>query len=330
MLPAPLEESGSTSRRGPRRHPLLIALGAAFCAVALAACGGGERQDEDEPEGEFPVEIVSAEFPPKQRLAQTSELTLAVANVGDEALPELAITVFTESNEDNPDDDVVTDDGGEGTGSASASDAESGQSTDEQLGEEVDEALREELEQEGATEDDSGAEEETATGSSVEGEDETELPEAEGAFSVRSQQEGLAIPSRPVWILEQGFPRLAGTEAGRPPPGEIEGSGGAEAAQTNTFAFGTLEPNETREVVFRVTPVQPGTYTVRYRVAAGLHGNAVAVNEDGSVPEGEFVVQISDVPPQTRVDDSGRVVPIRPGDIIGQAGTSEQKQELGQ
>jgi hypothetical protein len=330
MLPAPLEESGSTSRPGPRRHPLLIALGATACALALAACGGGERQDEDEPEGDFPVEIVSAEFPPKQRLAQTSELTLAVANVGDEAIPDLAITVFTESNEDSPDDDVVTGEAGEDTGSASATDSEGGATSEEQLGEEVDEALQEELEQEGATEDDSGSGEETGTETSAEDGGGTELPEAEGAFSVRSEQEGLAIPSRPVWILEQGFPRLAGTEAGRPPPGEIEGAGGAEAAQSNTFSFGELGPNETREVVFRVTPVQPGTYTVRYRIAAGLQGKAVAVSEDGSVPEGEFVVRISDVPPQTRVDDQGRVVPIRPGDIIGQAGTPEQKQELGE
>jgi hypothetical protein len=52
------------------------------------------------------------------------------------------------------------------------------------------------------------------------------------------------------------------------------------------------------------------------------------VNEDGSVPEGEFVVRISDVPPQTRVDDSGNVVPIEKGDIIGQAGTDEQQSEL--
>ena len=75
--------------------------------------------------------------------------------------------------------------------------------------------------------------------------------------------------------------------------------------------------------------MQPGTYTVHYRIAAGLQGKAVAVTDDGSVPEGEFVVVISDVPPQTRVDDSGRVVPIQKGDIIGQAGTGQQKSELG-
>ncbi|MGH2923377.1 MAG: hypothetical protein ACRDKH_05035 [Solirubrobacterales bacterium] len=320
-----MEESGSTSRQGAGRTRRAFGILAAVCAVGIAGCGGGERQDEDEPEGEFPVEVVAAEFPTKQRLAQTSELTLSIANAGDEALPELAITVFTEANDDSAADDAATGAGTDDSGSASATDAEGEAIPEEQLDEAVDEALREELEEQGASEDEDSSEDET-TGT----EGEQELPVAEGAFYVISRQEGLAVPSRPVWILEQGFPRIAGTEAGPAPPGELSGAGGAEAAQSNTFAFGELAPNETREVVFRVTPVQPGTYTVRYRVAAGLQGKAVAVNQDGSVPEGEFVVQISDVPPQTRVDDAGNVVPIRPGDIIGQAGTKEQKRELGQ
>jgi hypothetical protein len=129
----------------------------------------------------------------------------------------------------------------------------------------------------------------------------------------------LAIPFRPVWILEAGYPKLQGATA----------PAGAEAAQTDTFSFGPLAPGETREMVWNVTPVQPGTYTVHYRVAAGLQGKAVAVTADGSVPEGQFVVQITDVPPQTRVDDSGRVVPIEKGDIIGQAGSGKQRSELG-
>ena len=64
-----------------------------------------------------------------------------------------------------------------------------------------------------------------------------------------------------------------------------------------------------------MTPVQGGTYTVHYRVAAGLEGKAKAVTANGSVPEGEFVVRISTAPPQTRVNDSGQVVPIKPSDI---------------
>jgi len=145
------------------------------------------------------------------------------------------------------------------------------------------------------------------------------LPQAQGSFSVRSQQPGLAIPSRPVWILEQGFPKLAGQAA----------SAGAEAAQTDTYAFGAVASHATKRIVWNVTPVQAGTYTVHYRVAAGLEGKAKAVTANGSVPEGEFVVRISSAPPQTRVDNSGKVVPIKPSDIIGQAGSQQQKSELG-
>jgi hypothetical protein len=235
----------------------------ALSSIAVAACGG-ERQDADEPEGEFPVDVVSASFASKQRLAQTSDLTLSVSNTGEETIPDLAITIWTDA-ESAP---GVETDGTDTTGTE----------TSEESG-----------------------------------------PTAAGSFSVISQQPDLAIPSRPVWILEEGYPKLAGQTA----------SAGAEAAQTDTFSFGSLDPNQTREIVWRVTPVQPGTYTVHYRIAAGLQGKAVAVTDDGSVPEGEFVVVISDVPPQTRVDDSGKVVPIQEGDIIGQAGTERQKSELG-
>ena len=246
----------------------------ALCSLGIAACGGGERQDADEPEGEFPVDVVNASFASKQRLAQTSDLTLSVANTGEETIPDLAITIWTDA-EGAP--GVETDGTDTDTTGTATSEGSAGTATEE-----------------------SG-------------------PLAAGSFSVLSEQPDLAIPSRPVWILEQGYPKLAGQTA----------SAGAEAAQTDTFSFGALEPNETREIVWRVTPVQPGTYTVHYRIAAGLQGKAVAVTNDGSVPEGEFVVVISDVPPQTRVDDSGRVVPIQKGDIIGQAGTGQQKSELG-
>jgi hypothetical protein len=313
----------------------------AFCTVGIAACGGGERQDEDEAEGEFPVEIVSAEFPAKQRLAQTSELRLTVANVGDEPIPDLAVTVSTQEDT-SPEADA---DAAEADGTETEAEAETSTDADGELSEseqdEVDQALEEELgEATGVTPDDESEDTDTETEST-----ETDASEdagesgdaaggtaaqARGAFSVLEAQPDLAIPSRPVWILEQGYPREADEAAGKPPPGELSGAGGAEAAQTNTFAFGELEPNATVELVWLVTAVQNGTYTVRYRLAAGLQGKAIAVNEDGSEPEGEFVVRISDVPPQTRVDDSGKVVPIEKGDIIGQAGTDEQKGELGE
>jgi hypothetical protein len=265
MLPASLEESASTARAPKTRKWLGIGFLGVLLAAGVASCGG-TRQDANEPSGNFPVSIVSADFPSRQQLAQNTNLTLAVANSGDQTIPNLAITVFTTSN---------------------ASTSDTGTST-------------------------------TGTTSTQSSSTTQELPTVEGSFSVRSEQQDLAIPFRPVWILESGFPKLEGQTA----------SAGAEAAQTDTYAFGALAAHETKRIVWNVTPVQAGTYTVHYRVAAGLEGKAKAVTADGSVPEGEFVVRISSAPPQTRVDDSGKVVPITPGDIIGQAGSQKQKLEL--
>jgi hypothetical protein len=265
MLPAPLEESASTARSLKARKRIGIGFLGVLLAAGVASCGG-TRQDANEPEGDFPVSIISADFPSKQQLAQNTNLTLAVANTGDKSIPNLAITIFTTSN------------------------ATTGEST-------------------------TSTTETTSTGSTTTSQ---ELPTAQGSFSVRSEQEGLAIPFRPVWILEEGFPKLEGQTA----------SAGAEAAQTDTYAFGPLAANDTKRMVWNVTPVQAGTYTVHYRVAAGLEGKSKAVTADGSAPEGEFVVRISSAAPQTRVDDSGKVVPINPSDIIGQAGTKQQKSQV--
>jgi hypothetical protein len=66
---------------------------AALCLLAVAGCGGGERQDENEPEGNFPVEVVRASFPDHQKLAQSSNLVVTVRNAGDETIPNIAVTV---------------------------------------------------------------------------------------------------------------------------------------------------------------------------------------------------------------------------------------------
>lgn len=195
----------------------------ATSAWAFSACGSGERQDANEPSGEFEVEVTRSDFPAKQRLAQTSNLVLGVENTGNETLPELAFNVFT----------------------------------------------------------DKGV--------------------ADGSFSIRSDQRGLANPNRPVWILENKYPRFVG----EPAP---EGLSPGVRAQTNTYGFGPLEPGETKEVIWRVTPVKPGSYTLNYIVAAGLDGNAKAVTPSGDEVKGQFVVRITDKPPQARVDDNGNVV----------------------
>jgi hypothetical protein len=305
MLPAPLEESGTTSLLGRRRDRLGVALIAALCTVGIAACGGGERQDANEAEGEYPVEITSAEFPAGQSLAETQDLILSVSNSGDEQIPNLAVTIFTAAS---PDAEVQLDASEADPAQADGEDAE-------QLADEVEQQLQEELDAE--AEQEAAEEEGDQAGTETELED-NEIPITDGPFSIDSQQPGVERPSRPVWILEQGYPTLVGAVIAPGPTGEIAAASGAKTAQTNTFAFGPLDPEESIDMVWRVTPVQAGTYTVRYRIAAGLQGNAVAVNEDGSVPEGEFIVRITDAPPQTRVNDQGEVVPIKPGDISGQ------------
>lgn len=218
---------------GPARSALLAAVLAAVLAIAalaLAACGGGdERQDVAEPSGKYPVEVNRARFAARQRLAETSDLRLAIENAGDETVPDLAVTIWTD---------------------------------DEKAG---------------------------------------------GPFGIRIDQPEAADPTRPVWILEHQYPKLLR-------PGvklsELDGepTAGAEAAQTATFSFGAVEPGESKDVVWRVTPVRAGTYTVHYEIAAGLQGKAKAVTRDGSPVEGEFVVTITDEPPRARVDDEGNVV----------------------
>jgi hypothetical protein len=68
----------------------------AVAGLALAGCGS-ERQDANEPEGEFTLEIVEASFPARQTTAQHSTMRIAVRNTDDRNLPNLAVTIATEA-----------------------------------------------------------------------------------------------------------------------------------------------------------------------------------------------------------------------------------------
>ncbi len=72
---------------------------APVCAAGLAACGGGERQDADEPEGSFRLEVVSASFPTRQSLADRTRLKIEVRNADDETVPQVAVTIGTDSGD---------------------------------------------------------------------------------------------------------------------------------------------------------------------------------------------------------------------------------------
>ena len=110
-------------------------------------------------------------------------------------------------------------------------------------------------------------------------------------------------------MLENNYPRLLD-----PPSVTVKNvsdapSAGANAAQTDTFQFGAVPAGEAKDIVWRVTAVRAGTYTVHYEVAAGLQGKAKAVTADGSPVKGEFVVTITSKPPQTCVNGKGEVTP---------------------
>jgi hypothetical protein len=81
-------------RTGAHRRPRASAL-APLCvaAIAVAGCGSGERQDEDEPKGQFPVDVVSASFPKQQKLAKNSKMSVVVRNAGQKTIPQISVTV---------------------------------------------------------------------------------------------------------------------------------------------------------------------------------------------------------------------------------------------
>ena len=79
---------------GNSRGRLAVLVVSAAAALAWAGCGQ-ERQDADAPSGEFALEVTDASFPAKQRIAEPTTLKLEVANRGDRAVPNLAVTVET-------------------------------------------------------------------------------------------------------------------------------------------------------------------------------------------------------------------------------------------
>jgi hypothetical protein len=64
-----------------------------LAVLGVAGCGGGERQDANEPSKTYRVAIVRASFPARQRLAAPARLVVAVRNASRATLPNVAVTV---------------------------------------------------------------------------------------------------------------------------------------------------------------------------------------------------------------------------------------------
>jgi hypothetical protein len=62
-------------------------------AGLLAGCGGGERQDENEPSGTFKVDVVKASFPKDQSISSASTMRVVVRNADTRTIPNIAVTI---------------------------------------------------------------------------------------------------------------------------------------------------------------------------------------------------------------------------------------------
>jgi hypothetical protein len=108
----------------------------------------------------------------------------------------------------------------------------------------------------------------------------------------------LASRSRAVWIIDQApGPCRYSCKQGGP--------GAAATAFSNTWALGKLAPGRTVKFDWKVTAVQPGSYTVAYEIAAGLSGKARAT---GTGTSGQLHVRINSRPREAYVNNNGNIV----------------------
>lgn len=79
------------------------ACAATALAFAAAGCGGGERRDAGDHGGSYTVDIVRAQFPERQHLADKPAFVMTVRNTGDTTIPNLAVTLhgFSERTGDS-------------------------------------------------------------------------------------------------------------------------------------------------------------------------------------------------------------------------------------
>src|SRR3954463_417448 len=72
---------------------LRLGMVGALLALVVAGCGGGERQDKNEPSGAFDLDVVNESFPLAQHVARQSRLRIQVRTAGNETIPNVAVTV---------------------------------------------------------------------------------------------------------------------------------------------------------------------------------------------------------------------------------------------
>jgi hypothetical protein len=96
-------------------------------------------------------------------------------------------------------------------------------------------------------------------------------------FDQRRESPGLADPRRPIWVID-------------------ESPDNATTAFTNTWAVGEVPDGDSRTLVWKVSAVRAGTYSLRWRVGAGVDGKAKATLPDGDSASGSFIARVSEKP----------------------------------
>jgi hypothetical protein len=102
-------------------------------------------------------------------------------------------------------------------------------------------------------------------------------------FDIRKESQQLSERRRPVWVIDE------------PPENST-------TAFTNTWAVGEVPAGQERTMSWAVSAVRAGTYTLRWRVGAGLDGKAKARLPDGSIPKGSFIARVTDKPRPAQID----------------------------
>lgn len=102
-----------------------------------------------------------------------------------------------------------------------------------------------------------------------------------------------------VWVSVPGFPKIVPEGARAADLPDDGPAGGAQAAQTDTFAFGSLAPGATRTLVWRTTAVRAGRFAVNYAVAPGVAGSA---RTESASAVGRLPVRITAAPAGCVVD----------------------------
>jgi hypothetical protein len=115
-------------------------------------------------------------------------------------------------------------------------------------------------------------------------------------FTTRSTATDLADPTRQLWIVD-------------------EGPHGGDTAYVSTWALGALPAGKTKTFKWHVTPVVAGTHMLRWHVAAGLNGKAVARTANGQDAAGTFRVRVASKPAPVKVDP-------KTGDIVSAGDSS--------